>query len=39
VFESYWTNGRGLEAMGNSYALMDLTVNGRREEWEDSSAL
>ncbi len=38
VFETYWTNGRGVEAMGNNYALMDLTVYGRQEPWEDSPA-
>jgi hypothetical protein len=38
VFETYWTNGRGVEAMDNSYALMDLTVYGRQEKWEDSPA-
>ena len=36
VFETYWTNGRGVEVMDNSYALMDLAVYGRREPWEDS---
>ena len=36
VFETYWTNGRGVEAMDNSYSLMDLTVYGRQEKWEDS---
>ncbi len=36
VFETYWTNGRGVEAMDYSYALMDLTVYGRQEPWEDS---
>jgi predicted dithiol-disulfide oxidoreductase (DUF899 family) len=36
VFETYWTTGRGVEAMDNSYALMDLTVYGRQEKWEDS---
>lgn len=36
VFETYWTNGRGVEAMDNSYGLLDLTVYGRREPWEDS---
>ena len=34
VFETYWTSGRGLEAMNNSYGLLDLTVYGRREGWE-----
>jgi len=38
VFETYWTNGRGVEAMDNNYRLMDLTVYGRQEEWEDSPA-
>jgi Bacterial protein of unknown function (DUF899) len=36
VFETYWTTLRGVEAMDNSYALMDLTVYGRQEKWEDS---
>jgi predicted dithiol-disulfide oxidoreductase (DUF899 family) len=38
VFETYWTNGRGVEAMDNSYGLLDLTVYGRQETWEDSPA-
>jgi predicted dithiol-disulfide oxidoreductase (DUF899 family) len=38
VFETYWTNGRGAEVMDYSYALMDLTVYGRQEAWEDSPA-
>jgi len=38
VFETYWTTIRGVEAMDNSYALMDLTVYGRQETWEDSPA-
>jgi predicted dithiol-disulfide oxidoreductase (DUF899 family) len=36
IFETYWTNGRGAEVMDYSYALMDLTVYGRQEPWEDS---
>ncbi len=36
VFETYWTTGRGVEVMDHSYALMDLTVYGRQETWEDS---
>jgi predicted dithiol-disulfide oxidoreductase (DUF899 family) len=36
VFETYWTTIRGVEAMDNSYRLLDLTVYGRQEEWEDS---
>jgi predicted dithiol-disulfide oxidoreductase (DUF899 family) len=38
VFETYWTNGRGVETMDNNYALLDLTVYGRQEPWEDSPA-
>ena len=38
VFETYWTTGRGVEAMDNSYALLDLTAYGRQEPWEDSPA-
>ncbi|WNF27875.1 DUF899 family protein [Streptomyces sp. C11-1] len=36
VYETYWTTLRGVEAMDYSYALMDLTVYGRQEQWEDS---
>jgi predicted dithiol-disulfide oxidoreductase (DUF899 family) len=38
VFETYWTTSRGVEVMDYSYALMDLTVYGRQEPWEDSPA-
>jgi predicted dithiol-disulfide oxidoreductase (DUF899 family) len=38
VFETYWTTRRGVEAMDNSYRLLDLTVYGRQEAWEDSLA-
>jgi predicted dithiol-disulfide oxidoreductase (DUF899 family) len=36
VFETYWTWMRGVESMDNSYRLLDLTVYGRQETWEDS---
>jgi predicted dithiol-disulfide oxidoreductase (DUF899 family) len=36
VFETYWTTRRGVEAMDNSCRLLDLTVYGRQEGWEDS---
>ncbi len=36
VFETYWTKRRGVEAMDYSNALLDLTVYGRQEPWEDS---
>ena len=35
VFETYWTTRRGVE-VDNSYRLLDLTVYGRQEAWEDS---
>jgi len=38
VFETYWTTRRGVEAMDNSYRLLDLTVYGRQEALEDSPA-
>jgi predicted dithiol-disulfide oxidoreductase (DUF899 family) len=36
VFQTYWSTGRGTEAGANSYHLLDLTVYGRQETWEDS---
>jgi predicted dithiol-disulfide oxidoreductase (DUF899 family) len=36
VFETYWTNGRGVEVLDYSLALLDLTAYGRQERWEDS---
>ncbi|GLY81382.1 DUF899 family protein [Actinoallomurus iriomotensis] len=38
VFETYWTTGRGVEAMDQTYGLLDRTVYGRQEPWEDSPA-
>jgi len=38
VFETYWTTSRGVEAMDNNYRLLDLTVYGRQELWEDAPA-
>jgi predicted dithiol-disulfide oxidoreductase (DUF899 family) len=38
VFETYWTNSRGVEVMSPSYGLLDMTVYGRQETWEDSPA-
>jgi predicted dithiol-disulfide oxidoreductase (DUF899 family) len=38
VFETYWTSGRAAEKMAPSYGLLDLTVYGRQEWWEDSPA-
>jgi predicted dithiol-disulfide oxidoreductase (DUF899 family) len=36
VFETYWTTRRGVEVMSPSYGLLDLTVYGRQETWEDT---
>jgi predicted dithiol-disulfide oxidoreductase (DUF899 family) len=38
VFETYWTNGRGVEVMAPTHGLLDRTVYGRQEVWEDSPA-
>jgi predicted dithiol-disulfide oxidoreductase (DUF899 family) len=38
VFETYWSTGRGFEAMSPSSSLLDMTVYGRQETWEDSPA-
>ena len=38
VYETVWTNGRGIEAMSYSCGLQDRTVHGRQENWEDSPA-
>ena len=36
VFETYWTTRRGVEVMDNTYHLLDLTVYGRQEKFEES---
>jgi predicted dithiol-disulfide oxidoreductase (DUF899 family) len=36
VFETYWTTGRGVEVIAPSYGLLDRTLYGRQESWEDS---
>lgn len=36
VFETYWTTARGCEVMGSSFLMLDMTVYGRQEPWEDS---
>ena len=38
VFETYWSTDRAAEALAHSYALLDMTVYGRQETWEDSPA-
>ena len=36
VFETYWSSGRAAEVLAPTYALLDMTVYGRQETWEDS---
>jgi len=36
VFETYWTTDRGAELMTPAYGLLDLTVYGWQESFEDS---
>ncbi len=36
VFRTYCIDGRGDEAMGGTWAYLDITALGRQEEWEDS---
>ena len=36
VFRTYFVNNRGDEAMGGTWAYLDLTALGRQESWEDS---
>jgi len=38
VFRTYFTAGRGAEALGSAWSFLDLTPYGRQEEWEDSPA-
>jgi predicted dithiol-disulfide oxidoreductase (DUF899 family) len=38
VFETYWTTRRGVEVMAPAYGLLDMTVYGRQEAWQDSPA-
>jgi predicted dithiol-disulfide oxidoreductase (DUF899 family) len=36
IFRTYFINNRGDEAMGGTWAYLDLTALGRQENWEDS---
>jgi predicted dithiol-disulfide oxidoreductase (DUF899 family) len=38
VYWTYFTTGRGVEALGSVWTFLDLTPFGRQEEWEDSPA-
>ncbi|CAL9425733.1 hypothetical protein SUDANB176_01950 [Streptomyces sp. enrichment culture] len=35
VFHTYSTYGRGLDGLGSTVSLLDLTALGRQEEWEE----
>jgi predicted dithiol-disulfide oxidoreductase (DUF899 family) len=36
IFRTYFTSGRGVEALGSVFTFLDLTPLGRQEDWEDS---
>lgn len=36
VYRTYFTDGRGVEALGSTWTFLDLTPFGRQEDWEDS---
>jgi predicted dithiol-disulfide oxidoreductase (DUF899 family) len=36
VYRTYFTSGRGVEALGSPWTFLDLTPLGRQEDWEDS---
>ena len=36
VFRTYFVDNRGDEAMGSTWAYLDITALGRQESWEDS---
>jgi predicted dithiol-disulfide oxidoreductase (DUF899 family) len=38
VYRTYFINNRGDEALGNTWAYLDMTALGRQEDWEDSPA-
>ena len=38
VYRTYFINNRGDEAMGGTWAYLDVTALGRQEDWEDSPA-
>lgn len=38
AYRTYFTTGRGAEALGSTWTFLDLTPLGRQEAWEDSPA-
>lgn len=38
IYRSYFTNKRGIETLGTTWSLLDVTPWGRQETWENSPA-
>lgn len=38
IYQTYFTQHRGVEYLGSSFSYMDLVPYGRQEDWEDSPA-
>jgi len=38
IYRTYFTTGRGVEALGSTWTFLDLTPLGRQEDWEKSPA-
>jgi len=38
IYRTYFTSGRGVEALGSNWSYLDLTPLGRQESWEESPA-
>jgi len=36
IYRTYFTSGRGVEALGSNWSYLDLTPLGRQENWEES---
>jgi predicted dithiol-disulfide oxidoreductase (DUF899 family) len=36
IYQTYFTDGRGVEYLGSNFSYLDLTPFGRQEVWEDS---
>jgi predicted dithiol-disulfide oxidoreductase (DUF899 family) len=36
IYRTYFVDGRGDEALGGTWAYLDITALGRQEDWEDS---
>jgi len=36
IYRTYFTSGRGVEALGSAWTFLDLTPLGRQEDWEES---